>query len=99
MLRFEGLSEQDARSLLRGVVTGRLDAHVDDRIVSETAGNPLALLELPGRMTAAELADGFEVLVAGEVPAQIEDQYVRLIRQLPEATQRLMLLAAAEPSR
>jgi DNA-binding CsgD family transcriptional regulator len=96
-LRLEGLPEQDARSLLRGVVTGRLDSHVVDRIVGETAGNPLALLELPGRMTAAELAGGFEVPVAGEVPAQIEHHYIRLISQLPEATQRLMLLAAAEP--
>ena len=96
-LRLEGLPEQDARSLLRGVVTGRLDSHVVDRIVGETAGNPLALLELPGHMTAAELAGGFEVPVAGEVPAQIEHHFIRLIGQLPEATQRLMLLAAAEP--
>jgi DNA-binding CsgD family transcriptional regulator len=96
-LRLEGLPEQDARSLLRGVVTGRLDDHVIERIVSETAGNPLVLLELPGRMTAAELAGGFELPETGELPAQVEHQYVRRIRQLPEATQRLMLLAAAEP--
>ena len=96
-LRLEGLPEQDARSLLRGVVTGRLDSHVVDRIIGETGGNPLALLELPGRMTAAELAGGFELPAAGELPAQIEHHYIRRIRQLPEATQRLMLLAAAEP--
>ncbi len=96
-LRLEGLPEQDARSLLRGVVSGRLDSRVVDRIVAETGGNPLALLELPGRMTAAELAGGFELPAAGELPAHIEDHYVRRIRQLPEATQRLMLLAAAEP--
>ena len=96
-LRLEGLPQQDARSLLRGVVTGRLDSRVVDRIVGETAGNPLALLELPGRMTAAELAGGFELPAAGELSAQIEHQYIRRIRQLPEPTQRLMLLAAAEP--
>ena len=96
-LRLQGLPERDARSLLRRVVTGRLDSHVVDRIVGETAGNPLALLELPGRMTAAELAGGFEVPLAGELPAQIEHHYIRRIRQLPEPTQRLMLLAAAEP--
>ena len=83
--------------MLRGVVTGRLDSHVVDRIVAETGGNPLALLELPGRMTAAELAGGFELPAAGELPAHIEHHYLRRIRQLPEATQRLMLLAAAEP--
>jgi DNA-binding CsgD family transcriptional regulator len=96
-LHLEGLPDDDARSLLRNAVSGRLDRSVVDRIVDETAGNPLALMELPGRMTAAELAGGFELPSAGEVPAQIEHHYIRRIRQLPEATQRLMLLAAAEP--
>jgi DNA-binding CsgD family transcriptional regulator len=97
-LRLEGLPEQDARALVRGVVSGRLDSHVVDRVVAETGGNPLALLELPARMTAAELAAGFEFPLAGEVPAQIEHHYLRRIRALPEATQRLVLLAAAEPT-
>jgi DNA-binding CsgD family transcriptional regulator len=48
-------------------------------------------------MTAAELAGGFELPTAGELPAQIEHHYIRRIRQLPEPTQRLMLLAAADP--
>ena len=96
-LRLEGLPEQDARALLRGVVTGRLDSRVGDRLVAETGGNPLALLELPGRMTAAELAGGFELPAAGELPAHIEDHYLQRVGELPEATQRLMLLAAAEP--
>ena len=69
-----------------------------DRIVAETRGNPLALLELPRRMTAAELAGGFELPGAGELPAHIEDHYLRRVGELPEATQRLMLLAAAEPA-
>jgi hypothetical protein len=43
----EGLQEADARALLEAVVTGPLDARVRDRIVAETSGNPLALLELP----------------------------------------------------
>ena len=96
-LRLEGLPEQDARALLGGVVTGRLDSRVGDRLVAETRGNPLALLELPRRMTAAELAGGFELPGAGELPAHIEDHYLRRVGELPEATQRLMLLAAAEP--
>ena len=96
-LRLEGLPEEDARALLASVVPGRLDNRVGDRIVAETRGNPLALLELPGHMTAAELAGGFELPAAGELPAHIEDHYLRRVGELPEATQRLMLLAAAEP--
>jgi DNA-binding CsgD family transcriptional regulator len=96
-LRLEGLAEQDARVLLANAVAGRLDTHVADRIVAETRGNPLALLELPARTPAAELAGGFELPVAHQLPTQIEDHYLRRIREFPEATQQLMLVAAAEP--
>ena len=91
-----GVSEADARALLATVVPGRLDQRVRDRIVAETRGNPLALLELPRGMSSAELAGGFGLPDAGGVPAQIEDHYLRRIRVLPEQTQRLMLLAAAD---
>src|SRR4051794_30908190 len=96
-LRLEGLPEHDARALLASVVTGRLDSRVADRIVAETRGNALALLELPARMPAAELAGGFELPAAGELQTHIEDLYLQRVRELPEATQQLMLLAAAEP--
>ena len=96
-LRLEGLAEGDARALLAGAVPGRLDGRVGDRIVAETRGNPLALLELPRHMTAAELAGGYELPAAGDLPAHIEDHYLRRVGELPEATQRLMLLAAADP--
>ncbi|HTP22800.1 MAG TPA: AAA family ATPase [Solirubrobacteraceae bacterium] len=96
-LHLAGLPEQDGRALLRGVVTGRLDPRVRDRLIAESRGNPLALLELPGRMTAAELAGGFELPAPGELPSHIEGHYLERVGELPEATQHLMLLAAAEP--
>jgi len=72
-----GLSEEDARALLATVVPGRLDERVRDRIVAETRGNPLALLELPRGMSAAELAGGFGLPEAGDLPGQIEEHYLR----------------------
>src|SRR5918998_1451803 len=42
-----GLQRDAARALLARAIPGRLDNHVRDRIVEETRGNPLALLELP----------------------------------------------------
>jgi DNA-binding CsgD family transcriptional regulator len=96
-LRLEGLQEVDARALLAAVVPGRLDDGIRDRIIAETRANPLALLELPGHMTAAELAGGFELLGDGDLPAHIEDHFLQRVSALPEATQRLMLLAAADP--
>src|SRR6188472_1998202 len=96
-LPLDGLDEQDAHALLASAVVGLLNAGVRDRMIAETRGNPLALLELPGRMTAAELAGGFELPDAGDLPSHIEDHYLQRVGKLPEATRRLMLLAAAEP--
>ena len=96
-LPLEGLYDEDARTLVASAVPGRLDDRLRDRIIAETRGNPLALLELPRRMTAAELAGGFEVPAGEDLPAHIEDHYLRDVAELPEATQRLMLLAAADP--
>jgi hypothetical protein len=59
-LRIEGLADADARILLESVLPGPVDARVRDQIVSETRGNPLALLELPRGLTPAELAFGFD---------------------------------------
>jgi DNA-binding CsgD family transcriptional regulator len=96
-LRLRGLAEEDARTLLMSAVPGRLDDRVRDRIVAETRGNPLALLDLPRSMSAAELAGGFELLPATDLPRHLEEQYHLRAAELPETTQRLLLLAAAEP--
>jgi hypothetical protein len=96
-LRVHGLADEDAHTLLMGAVTGRLDDRVRDRIVAETRGNPLALLDLPRSLSPADLAGGFELLGATDLPRQLEEHYHQRARELPEATRRLLLLAAAEP--
>src|SRR4051794_20150643 len=96
-LALGGLADEDARTLLASAVPGVLDERVRDRIVAETRGNPLALLEVPGTTTAAELAGGFAVPDAGDLPRSIEERYRRRLEPLPEDTRRLMLLAAADP--
>src|SRR5215208_7419703 len=58
-VRLEGLGHDDASALLSTAAPGRLDRHVRERIIAETGGNPLALLELPRGIGAAELAGGF----------------------------------------
>jgi DNA-binding CsgD family transcriptional regulator len=96
-LAVNGLRDGDARALLESAVHGRLDERVRDRIVAETRGNPLALLELPRGLTAAELAGGFGRPDARPLASQIEQSFLRRIEGLPNATQRLLLVAAAEP--
>jgi DNA-binding CsgD family transcriptional regulator/tetratricopeptide (TPR) repeat protein len=92
-----GLRDTDARALLASAIPGRLDERVRDRIVAETRGNPLALLELPRGLTAAELAGGFGRPDARPLASQIEQSFLRRIGTLPAATQQLLLAAAAEP--
>ncbi|MGV0871587.1 ATP-binding protein [Mycolicibacterium sp. XJ879] len=92
-----GLRPDDARALLESVVPGRLDERVRDRIVAETRGNPLALLELPRDLTVAELAGGFGRPDARPLVNKIEQTFLRRIEDLPPQTQRLLLIAAAEP--
>src|SRR3954452_4168007 len=95
----DGLREDDARALLGSVITGPLDERVRDRIVAETRGNPLALLELPRVRGTAELAGGFGLREALPLSGRIEDSFRRRLDVLPPETQRLLLVAAAEPVR
>jgi DNA-binding CsgD family transcriptional regulator len=92
-----GLRDSDARALLASAIPGRFDERVRDRIVAETRGNPLALLELPLGLTAAEVAGGFGRPDARPLASRIEQSFLRRIGTLPAATQRLLLAAAAEP--
>jgi predicted ATPase len=98
VLTLRGLTDDDARGLLVAATPGRVDPRVRDRIVAETRGNPLALLELPKGMTAPELAGGFPVPHSRRLPGQLEEHFLRRIEKLPETTQRLMLVAAADPT-
>ncbi|MFI1290882.1 ATP-binding protein [Streptomyces sp. NPDC020792] len=96
-LHVRGLSERDSGELLDSVVTGPLDQRVRDRIVAETRGNPLALLELPRGLTLLEMAGGFGGLETRPLSSRIEAGFLRRIRALPTETQQLLLIAATEP--
>jgi DNA-binding CsgD family transcriptional regulator len=96
-LTVEGLNSGDARALLDSVTPGRLDERVRDRIVAETRGNPLALLELPRGLRAAELAGGFGLPDTPTLANRIERSFMRRLQSLPAMTQRLLLAAAADP--
>jgi len=97
-LALERLSDDDARELLASSTPGRLDERVRQRIIDEARGNPLALLELPRGVSSASLAGGFAV--AGSLPlaSRVEASFRRRVDLLPEETQRLLLLGAAEPT-
>jgi DNA-binding CsgD family transcriptional regulator len=96
-LPLHGISNAGARELLASVISGPLDDRVAERIIAETRGNPLALLELPQGLAPAELAGGFGLTTALPLPGRIEESFRERAAQLPTDSQRLLLAAAAEP--
>jgi DNA-binding CsgD family transcriptional regulator len=93
----QGLPDGDARALLDSVIVGPVDERVRHRIVAETRGNPLALLELPRGLTPVELAGGFGLPDSLPLASRIERGFLRRLEALPVDTRRLLLAAAADP--
>ncbi|GAB3765026.1 LuxR family transcriptional regulator [Nocardioides ginsengisegetis] len=93
-----GLDPEASRDLLRarlGVASG---PDVLDRIVAETGGNPLALLELPAELTPDQLS-GVEPLPSQlHLTARVEQLFLDRSRRLPPPVQTMLLLAAADDS-
>ena len=96
-LLVEGLATDDARQLLDLTIPGVLDEQVKARILDETRGNPLALMQLPRGLTPAELAGGFGLTNTRPLTSRIEQSFLQQVRALPRDTQLLLLTAAAEP--
>ena len=92
-----GLGESAARSLLSSVFPATLQEHVRDRIVAETGGNPLAILELPRGLTPEELASGLVLAPGRGLTGAIESSFARRFSRLPPNAKRLLLIASAEP--
>src|SRR5215217_1809866 len=96
-LRLGRLPENDARALLATVIPGRLDERVRDRLIAETRGNPLAILELPRGLAATQFPGAFGLPGAHVLSGRIEESFLRRLEALPEETRLLLLVAAAEP--
>src|SRR5438309_2397980 len=94
----EPLGHRDARALLESVLAGPLDDQVLERLIVETRGNPLALVELPSGMTPSQLAGGFGVPAAAPMHAGIEESFQRRVAALPRDARLLVLIAASEPT-
>jgi DNA-binding CsgD family transcriptional regulator len=94
----EPLGHRDARALLESVLPAPLDDQVLERLIDETRGNPLALMELPRGLTSSQLAGGFGLLAAAPMDAGIEESFQRRVAVLPRDARLLVLIAASEPT-
>jgi DNA-binding CsgD family transcriptional regulator len=96
-VKVDGLEPEDAGTLFDSVVSGPTDPVVRERIIAETRGNPLALLELPRAWTAAELVEGLSAATRRPLSSQLERGFAKRLGALPPDTQTFLTLAAAEP--
>ena len=97
IVEVSGLAPDAARQLLANVVAGRreLDDAVADRLVALAAGNPLALLELPGLLSDEQLLGAARLEQPMPVGVSIERAFTRRLEAVPAATRQWLLIAAA----
>jgi DNA-binding CsgD family transcriptional regulator len=97
-LAIGGLDLQSAGALLDERTGRPVPTSVRDALMRQTGGNPLALVELPLALSAAQLAG--EEPLPPELPLTDEVQRVFLQRsqRLSSATQTLLLVAATDSS-
>lgn len=91
------LSDAAARELLDSVLIGGIDPLVRDRVIAETRGLPLAILDVPRSVSSTELAGGFWLSGRRSTTTALEDGFVERIQAMPPDTRQLLLVAAAEP--
>jgi DNA-binding CsgD family transcriptional regulator len=93
--RLGGLEPAAARALLAARVPGPVNARVAARLIAETGGNPLALLELGGLLTADQLAGRSSLPPRLPAGRGMQGHFLRQVELLPPDTRSLLLLASA----
>ena len=98
-LRLTGLPDVSARQLLASVITAPLDERVRDRILAESHGNPLALLELPRASSPGVLAGGFGLPGGESLPRRIEASFRTRVRAIARCDAALTATRRGGPDR
>jgi DNA-binding CsgD family transcriptional regulator len=97
-LTLGGLPGEVAGELLAVSAAAPVDGRVSAQVVSGVAGNPLALVELAGELTAGELSGAVPLGWPLRFGGRLEELYLARVRALPADTQLLLLVAAADPT-
>ena len=92
------LAGDAARALLTEAVGAAVPDEVADRLMAQAAGNPLALVELPGTLSGEQLAGAAPLPAQLHLTAGIERVFLDRCRRLPPDVQTLLLVAAADDS-
>ena len=96
-LELRGLEPDGAEELVAR--TGRaVSSGVRERLVADTAGNPLAFLEAIATLSDAQLGGSAPIVGPIAVGRSVERSFAQRLEPLPDETRRALLIAAASYS-
>lgn len=98
VMQLPGLTARDAARMLDDHAPELADP-LRARVLAESAGNPLALIEFGSirrETDDADAADPAGMVGTLPVPVRIQEVFRRQIAELPDATRRALLVAAAD---
>ena len=91
-----GLEPDAARALMDTHLGDPAAAEVTERLIVETRGNPLALLELPGALTNEQLRGSAPLPAQLYLTTHVEQVFLDRSRRLPSSVQSALLVASAD---
>jgi DNA-binding CsgD family transcriptional regulator/predicted ATPase len=97
-LPLTGLTGAAARALLAQTAGAAVADEVAARLITQAAGNPLALVELPSTLSREQLSGAAPLPAQLHLTAGVEKVFLDRCRRLPPAVQTLLLVAAADDS-
>lgn len=96
LLHLDGLGAEAARRLLADHTTHPTPPDVTERLLAETGGNPLALIELPTRLSDDQLGGTGALPPRLPLTARVERAFLDRVRRAGEDVQTLLLVLAAD---
>jgi DNA-binding CsgD family transcriptional regulator len=97
-LRVPALDSKDAQLLLGSVIAGRVGDELSRRLINETAGNPLAILELGPTINQSGPGGGPLLEEPPAVGSRLQQHFLARVRALPVETQAFLQLASVDSS-
>jgi DNA-binding CsgD family transcriptional regulator len=91
----EGLDAETAARLLEASAPA-VAGPVREWLLAQAAGNPLALLELPGALSAAQLEGRAALPETAPLTSRLRSAFLQRVERLPAETQAALLIAALD---
>jgi DNA-binding NarL/FixJ family response regulator len=88
--------DPEASATLLGRIAGSAAPSVRERLLEQTQGNALALVELPSALSEGQLAGEEPLPESLPLTDQVESIFLERVRRLPDEAQRVLLVASAD---